>query len=141
MNAKLIAAVIVAAASALSAPVFAAESVDYGNLATKAGTVTRAEVRAEAVRARAAGELDFTEANYPVITAAPASTLSRSDLRAEVLRARAAGELDITEANFPVLQAAPASMLTRAEVRAEVTRALAAGELTFTEAGVVLARR
>lgn len=62
MNAKLIAAVVVAVASTVSAPVFAAESVDYGNLTAQAGTVTRAEVRAEVARALVAGELTFTEA-------------------------------------------------------------------------------
>lgn len=144
MNAKLIAALVVAAAATISAPVFAAESVDYGNIAAKASTVSRADVRAEVLRARAAGELDITEANFPYAAPAPATTLTRMAVRDEARRARAAGELDITEANYPALAASPnvqAVALTRAEVRAEVIRANAAGELTFTDAGVVLANR
>ena len=65
--------------------------------------VTRAEVKAEVLRARAAGELDITEATFPFQQPVAKSTLTRAEVKAEVLRARAAGELDITEAsgNYP----------------------------------------
>lgn len=96
MNAKFAAAVVFAAA--IASPVFAANSVDYGDVAPKASKVSRADVRAEVLRARAAGELDITEANFPFIIAAPKTSLTRADVRADVRRARAAGELDITEA-------------------------------------------
>jgi hypothetical protein len=61
--------------------------------------LTRAQVRAEVLAARAAGTLDVTEANYPrELTAKAAPVVTRAQIKAEVIRARAAGELDITEA-------------------------------------------
>ena len=138
MNAKFAAALVLAAT--VAAPAFASNAVDYGNIAFKAGTVTRAEVRAEVLRARAAGELDITEASNPFAAAAP-SSLTRAEVRTEAIRARAAGELDVTEANYPVQAAVPASTLSRAEVRAEFIRARAAGELELNESGTRLVNR
>ena len=132
MNAKFAASLVFAAV--VAAPAFATNTVDYGDIAFKAGTVTRAEVRAEVLRARAAGELDITEAT-PAFAVAAASGLTRAEVRAEAIRARAAGELDLTEADYPVLAVAPASTLTRAEVRAEFIRARNAGEIQSDEAG------
>ena len=60
--------------------------------------MTRAQVRAEVLAARAAGTLDFTEANYPPELTTRKSTVTRAEIKAEVIRARKAGELDITEA-------------------------------------------
>ncbi len=141
MHAKCIAVYLCAV---LAAPVFGGESVDYPIAATKAGTLTRAEVHAEVLRARAAGELDITEATYPWIPSAPATRLTRDEVRAEARRARAAGELDFTEANYPVLTSSPAApmvTLTRAQVRDDAIRAFAAGKLEFTDAGVVPVQR
>ena len=96
-------------------------------------SVTREQVRAEVLAARAAGTLDFTEANYPreYLTV---STVTRAEVMAGVIRARAAGELDVIEATNPFPNAKQKSSLTRADVLAEVIRARAAGELEITEA-------
>lgn len=138
MNAKFATALVFAAV--VTAPAFATSTVDYGNVVAKPGTVTRAEVRAEVLRARAAGELDITEATPAFPVGAP-SGLTRAEVRAEAIRARAAGELDYTEANYPVVAAATPSTLTRAEVRAEFIRARNAGEIESTDSGTRLVSR
>lgn len=138
MNAKFATALVFAAV--VAAPAFATNTVDYGNIAFTPGTVTRADVRAEVLRARAAGELDITEAS-PAFPVAAASGLTRAEVRAEAIRARAAGELDYTEANYPLLAAATPSTLTRAEVRAEFIRARDAREIESTESGTRLVSR
>ena len=87
MNAKQIFAsvsLLIAAGAAMAEPV----------------GLTREQVRAEAVRARAAGELDITEANYPVLQAS-VSNVTREQVRNEAIAARAAGELDLNETNYP----------------------------------------
>ena len=61
---------------------------------------TRAEVQAEVIQARAAGQLDTNDATFPVIPAV-ASTLTRAQVQAQVLQARAAGQLDFNEASYP----------------------------------------
>lgn len=62
-------------------------------------TLTREQVKAEVLRARAAGELEFNEYNYPPLQAT-ASTLTREQVKADVLAARANGELDFSEAQY-----------------------------------------
>jgi hypothetical protein len=96
--------------------------------------VTREQVRAEVLAARAAGTLDITEANYPREFTTEKSTVSRAEVKAEVIRARAAGELDVTEATNPFPDAKEKSRVTRADVLAEVIRARTAGELDITDA-------
>ncbi|GAB2861394.1 hypothetical protein GCM10027277_32580 [Pseudoduganella ginsengisoli] len=61
--------------------------------------LTREQVKAEVLRARAAGELDFNEGNYPPVQHT-ASALTREQVKAEVLAARANGELDFQEAQY-----------------------------------------
>lgn len=65
----------------------------------QASTLTREQVKAEVLRARAAGELDFNEHNYPPVRKS-ASALTREQVKAEVLAARASGELDRQEAQY-----------------------------------------
>lgn len=118
MNAKQIFAsvsLLIAAGAAMAEPV----------------GLTREQVRAEAVRARAAGELDITEANYPVLQAT-VSHVTREQVRNEAIAARAAGELDLNETNYPPTPAAT-STRTRADVKAEVLAARASGELDINE--------
>jgi hypothetical protein len=97
MNAKHIIAsvsLLVAAGAAFAAPA----DLNFPDLrANASSTVSRAEVRAEAIRARNAGELNFTEANYPPVYATT-SNVSREQVRAEVVAARANGQLDSNEA-------------------------------------------
>lgn len=95
--------------------------------------LTREQVRAEVLAARAAGTLDATEANYPREFPAAGSPLTRAQVKAELLRARAAGEMDWTDATYP-LNVQATSHPTRSEVIAEVVRARQAGELDITEA-------
>jgi hypothetical protein len=88
-------------------------------------TKTRAEVRAEVLKARAEGTLlpvtEFEAQVRPVVAAVP-SALTRAEVRAEVLKAHAAGTLQFaTEFDAqvqPIVVAAP-SQLTREQVRAE----------------------
>jgi hypothetical protein len=84
--------------------------------------VTRAEVRAELLRARAAGELPLSEASFLPYQFASASachneaecdaapqrnsTVTRAQVLAELYRARAAGEIAETEADNDVGRAA-----------------------------------
>lgn len=88
-----------------------------GELEEGASNLTRAQVQAETLRSRAAGELDFNEATYPLLPATP-MTRTRREVKEEVAQARAAGELDFDESTFPVLAVSP-STLTRKAVRAD----------------------
>lgn len=118
MNAKRIIAsvsLLIAAGAAMAEPV----------------GLTREQVRAEAVRARSAGELDFNETNYPAVQAS-VSHVTREQVRNEAIAARAAGELDLNETNYPP-QPAATSTRTRADVKAEVLAARASGELDINE--------
>ncbi|MBJ7309744.1 DUF4148 domain-containing protein [Rugamonas sp. CCM 8940] len=67
---------------------------------------TRAEVLAELQQARAAGQLDQSEAALGRLDTQP-SGLSRADVKAEVLRARAAGLLERNEATESIAYQAP----------------------------------
>lgn len=83
-------------------------------------TLTRAEVKAELARARAAGEIQDGEAGPSVMNRdATASTLTRAEVRAEAARARSAGELQNGEdVSFLVVPQA-GQQRDRAAVRAE----------------------
>lgn len=94
--------------------------------------LTRAQVRAELVHARAAGLLDQSDAAYPVIPATT-SHLSRADVRAQIALARADGTLNVSDADYPRI-VEPAGTLTRAQVKADVVAARAAGLLDTSEA-------
>jgi predicted RNA-binding protein (virulence factor B family) len=109
-------------------------AVAAGQQDPASASVTREQVEAEVLAARAAGTLDLTEANYPHEFTAEKSTVTGAQVKAEVIRARAAGELDLPEGAFPVAHTPEKSQVTRAEVLAEVIRARNAGELETTEA-------
>ncbi|WP_296000160.1 DUF4148 domain-containing protein [Rugamonas sp.] len=96
------------------------------------GGVTRAQVQAELVQARAAGLIDQNDATYPV-TPAAVSHLSRADVLAQVAQARADGSLAISDADYPRI-VETAGTLTRAQVKADVAHARAAGQLDVSEA-------
>ena len=86
---------IVAAALALAgSAVFAQTELQHFG-ATQPSATTRAEVRNEVLRARAAGEMLVSgEADVAgLFPKAQASTTSRADVRAAVLKARADGSL------------------------------------------------
>ncbi|SFV13566.1 DUF4148 domain-containing protein [Pseudoduganella namucuonensis] len=121
MNAKhLIATVslVLAAGAALAQPA----DLNYPQYSgqQKSG-VTREQVKAEVLRARAAGELDFSEANYLPPQLAK-STLTREQVKAEVIAARASGALDVNETNYPTYtdtraQRAPATVTASAQTQ------------------------
>ena len=63
------------------------------------GQLTREQVIAETVAARAAGQLDQNEATFnQSLQSASTGTLTRAEVKAETLAARNAGELDRNEA-------------------------------------------
>lgn len=105
-------------------------------IAEDSPATTRQKVVAELARARAAGELDFNDATYPLPLPQKSSTLTRAQVKAELLRARGAGEMDYTDATYPLPLPSPPTGLTRQAVSAEAARALAAGELDFSEAAI-----
>ncbi|CAN7624860.1 DUF4148 domain-containing protein [Pseudoduganella sp. LjRoot289] len=100
MNAKHIIAsvsLLFAAGAALAEPT----ELNFPNLvAGQHSSLTRAQVQAEVLQARAAGELEFSEVNYPPL-AASTSALSREQVKAGVIAARATGELDLNDSNYP----------------------------------------
>ena len=82
---------LVAALSLVAAGgAFAQEATVEPQVATASG-MTRAEVLAELARARAAGELTVTEADYGRLPRTP-GVASRDAVRAELAAARASGE-------------------------------------------------
>ncbi|MES2152336.1 MAG: DUF4148 domain-containing protein [Pseudomonadota bacterium] len=96
--------------------------------------LTRQQVYKELLRARAAGELNYSDATYPLAPREVASKVTREEVLAELYRARAAGEMNYTDATYPLSLTAAPTLLTRESVRAEAIRARAAGELDYTEA-------
>jgi hypothetical protein len=88
------------------------------------GTLTRAEVKAEMMRARAAGEIVDGEGGWP-LTASPSmpSPMTRAEVRTELQRARAAGEIQNGEdVSYLFIQQA-GTQRERAAVRAEAKEA------------------
>lgn len=112
----------------------AASSVAMAGPADAQHPLARDQVRAEAIRARAAGELDFNETNYPSTPNVAPSNVTRAQVRAEVLHARANGELDMDDTDYPYAAKEAPSHLTRAEVKADAIKARANGELDWTDA-------
>lgn len=113
--------IFAAAHTAVSA---AATSDDMG--------LTREQVRAEVIRARAAGELDVNETYYPRAQKETAM-VTREEVKAELARARHAGELDVTETNYPFIPKGESSQLTREQVRLGVEQARNTGELDWVD--------
>lgn len=87
-------------------------------LQTSSTSKTRAEVVAELTRARANGELNISDADYPPLPKF-VSTKTRAQVIAELVEARARGELIITDVNYPYTPPF-FSTKTRAEIQAEL---------------------
>jgi hypothetical protein len=83
-----------------------------------ASTITRAEVKQELARARAAGELTFGDVDAPRSIAGP-STKTRAEVKREVLQARAAHELHFGDVDFPNLASSDAAGKSPAKMRHE----------------------
>jgi hypothetical protein len=122
MNAKqmFVASVMVASIAAAIAPAAHAD-----------GGLTRGEVKAQVLQARAAGQLrPAGEAVEPYSALSSGPARSREQVRAEVLQARASGELvPAGEAVAPFETPTP-SILARATVKEEYRMARMRGELT-----------
>jgi Domain of unknown function (DUF4148) len=97
-------------------------------------SLTREQVRADVIQARAAGELEINDGTFPFMTQDAPSTLTREQVRAETAQARIAGELEINDGTFPSMTEAAPSTLTRRQVSAEEVRARNAGELDYNDA-------
>lgn len=72
--------------------------------ATAGKQLTRAEVTAEYIRARNAGEIATSEADYPKTPATAASSVTREQVMNEFYAARKAGQIPQTEADFDIAQ-------------------------------------
>ena len=96
MQAKSLAAVLlaVAASSAFAQSAAPATSTQ----------LTRADVTAEYIRARNAGEIATSEVDYPKTPATAASTVTREQVMNEFYAARKAGQIPQTEADFDIAQ-------------------------------------
>ena len=98
MQAKSLIAALFAITSATSA--FAQSTVP----AAASQQLTRADVTAEYLRARDAGKIATSEADYPKTPATAASKVTREQVMAEFYAARQAGQIPQTEADFDVAQ-------------------------------------
>jgi hypothetical protein len=103
------------------------------------GTLTRAEVQAEAQRALRAGELNHRHDDYQAFAApVPAERgqgASRALVRAEAASAIASGQLRYVDDGYQVfVEPVTASTRSRADVRAELEQARASGDLDRQQA-------
>lgn len=105
-------------AAALVLTVLSGSVLAEAPLSNSATPKTRAEVVAELIQARANGELNISDADYPS-TPKFVSSKTRAQVIAELAQARARGEVDIGDANYPRLPAFVSSK-TRAQVLAEL---------------------
>ena len=122
MNAKpsfLLSAVVLSVAASFAGP---ARAGDIGE------RLSRADVKAEVLRARAAGELlRAGEGGY--FTSQPGrGTATRAEVKADVLQAMARGEL-LPAGDRPMHYDVPTSVLARADIKDEVKQAQAARQL------------
>ena len=93
------------------------------------GQLTREQVIAETVAARAAGQLDQNEATLnAALFNAPTSTLTREEVKAQTLAARNAGELDRNEAYDDAAYMAPRAK--NANVKAQMAAKTVKGGTT-----------
>jgi hypothetical protein len=104
MKSPLIAALFLATA-AVASPVFAQGNAHVGDDFQNwegSSTLTRAEVHADLVRARASGQLDEPRTEYPKIIATGPSP-SRAEVKAQLVQAERDGELPISNTSYPSL--------------------------------------
>jgi hypothetical protein len=121
MNARssfLLSTVAVAVADSFVAPARAGDAADR---------LSRGDVKAAVLQARAAGELMRAGAG-PFAVQPSRGTAARADVKAGVLQAMASGEL-MAAGDRPLAFAAATSTRTRGDVKVEVKQAQAAGQL------------
>lgn len=111
-------------AAGLTAGLFASAS-----FAADTGALTREQVRAEYIQARADGSLIPNGEGRNVVTKATRSELTRDAVRADYFAARQAGTLPPTGDGQEVRKAAAPTALSREAVKAEFFAARRAGTL------------
>jgi hypothetical protein len=100
----------------------------------QAQSLTREQVRAEVLAARAAGTLSSGGEGYQAHVFDIPSTLTRTEVRGQLLAARAAGTLVDGEAYPGPQDEADPMPRTREQVRAELAAARAAGTIVSGDA-------
>ena len=119
---KTLALLLTLLAAGAAAASDTSDSIVQNSQATS-GRLTRAEVKAELARARAAGEIQEGDGGAWFHSPAGASALTRSEVRADVARARAAGELQYGEDLPSILPRQAGIPRKRDAVRAEAKQA------------------
>jgi hypothetical protein len=96
MNTKSIASAVIALAAMSSMSAFADTSDYMPPAAATPSTLSRAEVAADAVKARKESTLQVTETAMPIAAqkTAPTSQLSREEVRKETLQAKKSNPFD-----------------------------------------------
>jgi hypothetical protein len=105
-------------AAALVLTVLSGSVLANAPAATTSSSKTRTQVVAELQQARANGEINVGDADYPYQPKF-VSTKTRAEVVAELVQARANGELSVGDADYPRLPAF-VSTKTRAQVQAEL---------------------
>ena len=100
MNKRLITALLATATLAAGQAHAFGELPPFATDAGPAGTLTRAEVRADAVRAERQGQVVTGEAGTTAQAAAPAGARTRADVRAEAITSASAGHVQEAEMAF-----------------------------------------
>lgn len=117
----------------LTAIGMAAHAADVGqpSQASASSARTRAEVKAETLRAIAAGEVSIGDITYPMTPMRPKPTFgrSRADVKAETKHALAAHEIASGDAAYPPEATSSERVATRAAGKVELARAIAAHEI------------
>ena len=80
-------------------PFFTSESGYPPAANTQGSTVTRAQVKAELAKARAAGLIGNSESDYPPAVNTQGSTVTRAQVKAELAKARAADRITTSESD------------------------------------------
>ena len=122
--------ILAASAIALVASVSFADDITVDKIPS-GSTLTRAQVKASVLQARASGQLLPAGEGYNGIPVPTTSNLARSEVKREVLSARASGQLlPAGESDQQaVAELAAPSTLSRADVKAEVLAARKTGDL------------
>jgi Domain of unknown function (DUF4148) len=124
---------MVLAGGLLSAAVLGAQAGELYNPTQnqdQASGLSRAQVKADTLRAAKAGELRFGDVAVTSVTPTPEFGRTRADVKSQTLAARSTGALEHNDVDLP--QVAKGSSLTRQEVKAE---AVASRQLVKTAPG------
>jgi hypothetical protein len=102
---QLLAATLLLSSAAFAAPTFADEMYPRDTFSQSSSMRSRADVYAELVQARQAGEMNVNDSTYPFVASTGAG-LTRAQVQSDVAQARAAGQLSTNLNNYPVIKGA-----------------------------------